>query len=282
MAVGESGTGTGVTRMGLRQRAVERSGRHWRGLATLPATGAIGVLLWWWLGLIGLLLGIGLVATAVRHVHRRAASSWAPAAAGERRTARMLVPLQRDGWTVLHDRAVPGSKTNLDHLLISPNGVVLYVNTKTWSPARSQLRVGMDGELWYGQSSQARALQAVAGEARHAAATLGVPVQPFIAVHGAKVPFGYLELGGVTVLEARQLVFRLRSGSTLPAAAGVVPRQLADRAERLLPRTPRSRTGGQGHRNSGRAAVPPPNGDGRTAGSALPEHRTAALGIESG
>jgi hypothetical protein len=43
-------------------------------------------------------------------------------AAGERRTARLLGPLERYGWVLLHDLAVPGSRANLDHLAIGPGG----------------------------------------------------------------------------------------------------------------------------------------------------------------
>jgi hypothetical protein len=41
------------------------------------------------------------------------ASAWRWGAAGERRTARLLDPLERQGWAVLHDLAVPGSRANL-------------------------------------------------------------------------------------------------------------------------------------------------------------------------
>ena len=40
--------------------------------------------------------------------------AWRRGAAGERRTARLLVPLERRGWAVLHDLAIPGSQANID------------------------------------------------------------------------------------------------------------------------------------------------------------------------
>jgi hypothetical protein len=42
------------------------------------------------------------------------AVAWRRGAAGERRTARLLGPLERHGWVVLHDLAVPGSRANID------------------------------------------------------------------------------------------------------------------------------------------------------------------------
>ena len=40
--------------------------------------------------------------------------AWWRGATGERRTARLLVPLERHGWAVLHDLAIPGSAANID------------------------------------------------------------------------------------------------------------------------------------------------------------------------
>jgi hypothetical protein len=42
------------------------------------------------------------------------AVAWRRGAAGERRTARLLDALERHGWAVLHDLAVPGSRANID------------------------------------------------------------------------------------------------------------------------------------------------------------------------
>jgi hypothetical protein len=50
------------------------------------------------------------------------AVAWRRGATGERRTARLLGPLERHGWVILHDLAVPGSRANLDHLVIGPAG----------------------------------------------------------------------------------------------------------------------------------------------------------------
>jgi hypothetical protein len=39
---------------------------------------------------------------------------WRRGATGERHTARLLAPLERHGWAVLHDLAIPGSAANID------------------------------------------------------------------------------------------------------------------------------------------------------------------------
>jgi hypothetical protein len=50
-------------------------------------------------------------------------SAWAYGANGERALGRVLDPLRDEGMAVLHDRRIPGSRANIDHLVISPVGV---------------------------------------------------------------------------------------------------------------------------------------------------------------
>jgi hypothetical protein len=40
-------------------------------------------------------------------------------------------PLEREGWAVLHDLAIPGSQANLDHLVIGRGGV-LVIDSKQY------------------------------------------------------------------------------------------------------------------------------------------------------
>src|ERR1051325_9884838 len=49
--------------------------------------------------------------------------AWAKGAAGEEQLGRLLDQLRGHDCFVLHDRRVPGSKANLDHLVVSPSGV---------------------------------------------------------------------------------------------------------------------------------------------------------------
>nr|WP_024126513.1 nuclease-related domain-containing protein [Streptomyces sp. FR1]AHE39132.1 NERD domain protein [Streptomyces sp. FR1] len=144
-------------------------------------------------------------------------NSWAIGAAGERRTARLLFPLT---WTrryaVLHDRAVPKSRANLDHLIVGRSGLI-YVDTKNWTSVTSKVRVKSNGQLWYGDYSQGPAVATVRWEAEQVRRVLGWPVHAVIAVHGARVPGGRIHLDGVTVVQARDLRRYIRS---LPDAPG--------------------------------------------------------------
>jgi hypothetical protein len=144
------------------------------------------------------------------------AVAWRQGAAGERRTARLLDPLERHGWAVLHDLAIPGSRANLDHLVIGPGGVFV-IDSKQY---RGRLQLDPSGRLWHGRYPLAPTLQAVSFEADQAAQVLpdpGVAVVPIVAIHGAQVPWGKVVTDGVPVLPARRLPSLLRG---LPAVLG--------------------------------------------------------------
>jgi hypothetical protein len=144
------------------------------------------------------------------------AIAWRRGAAGERRTARLLGPLERHGWVVLHDVAVPGSRANIDHLAIGPGGIFV-VDSKQY---RGRLQLDGSGRLWHGRYPLAPTLQAVSFEADQAARVLlnpGVVVVPIVAVHGAQVPWGKVVMTGIPVVSARRLPRMLRE---LPAIVG--------------------------------------------------------------
>jgi hypothetical protein len=144
------------------------------------------------------------------------AVAWRRGAAGERRTARLLGPLERHGWAVLHDLAVPGSRANLDHLVIGPGGVFVIDSKQD----RGRLQLDPTGRLWHGRYSLAPILRAVSFEADQAARVLpdpGVAVVPVVAVHGARVPWGKVVIDGVPVVSAKRLPSMLRQ---LPVLLG--------------------------------------------------------------
>jgi hypothetical protein len=153
------------------------------------------------------------------------ATAWRRGAAGERRTARLLSPLERQGWAVLHDLAIPGGRANIDHVVIGPGGVFV-IDSKQY---RGRLQHDSSGRLWHGRYPLAPALQAVEFEADQAAQILTDPdvVVPIVAVHGAQVPWGKVVVDGIPVVPARRLPSMLRG---LPAVLG--PERVAWLADR--------------------------------------------------
>jgi hypothetical protein len=153
------------------------------------------------------------------------AIAWRRGAAGERRTARLLEPLERHGWVVLHDLSVPGNRANLDHLVIGPGGVFV-IDSKQY---RGGLQLDSAGRLWHGGYPLAPTLRAVSFEADRAAQVLpdpGVAVVPIVAVHGVQVPWGKVVNDGVPVVSARRLPSLLRE---LPPVLG--PERIAALAD---------------------------------------------------
>jgi hypothetical protein len=188
----------------------------WRAAATLGVGAAGGLLGSLPAPRLSLVIG-GLAALAVgwglRFRPSPDAVAWRRGASGERRTARLLDPLERHGWAVLHDLAVPESRANLDHLVIGPGGVFV-VDSKQY---RGRLRLDAVGKLWHGRHPLAPTLGAVSWEADQAAQVLpdpGMAVVPIVAVHGAQVPWGKVVTQGVPVVSARRLPSMLRQ---LPA-----------------------------------------------------------------
>ena len=146
----------------------------WRVAATLGAGAAGGVLGSLLAPRLALVLG-ALAAVAagwgLRFRPSPDAVAWRRGAAGERRTARLLAALERHGWAVLHDLAVPGSRANIDHLVIGPGGVFV-IDSKQY---RGRLQLDPSGRLWHGRYPLAPTLRAVSFEADQAAQVAARP-----------------------------------------------------------------------------------------------------------
>jgi Nuclease-related domain len=110
----------------------------------------------------------------------------------------------------------PGSRANIDHLVIGPGGVFV-IDSKHY---RGHLQLDGCGRLWHGRYPLAPALGTVDYEADQAAQALVDPdvvVVPIVAVHGAQVPWGKVVTQGVPVVAAKRLPSMLRQ---LPAVLG--------------------------------------------------------------
>ncbi|GGZ23637.1 hypothetical protein GCM10010387_16040 [Streptomyces inusitatus] len=151
----------------------------------------------------------------------RQADQWAAGAVGERRTAARLRPLAREGWTVLHDRALPTGRANVDHLVISPSGIVIVLDSKKWS-ARYPLRVS-GGRLMHGDRDVTDRLRGIRHEARAVGQALGCHAAPLVSMEGAPIAAGELVLDGIRIVPADRTVPVLRSLNRRHRAAGEHP-----------------------------------------------------------
>ncbi len=187
--------------------------------------GVLGSLLVPRLGLVVAALAAAAAGWGLRFRPSAEATAWRRGAAGERRTAGLLGQLERRGWAILHDLAVPGSRANIDHLAIGPSGVFV-IDSKQY---RGRLQLDPSGRLWHGRYPLASALRALSFEADQVAQILTDPdvvVVPVMAVHGAQVPWGKVVMEGVPVVPARRLPSMLRQ---LPAV--LRPERVANLAD---------------------------------------------------
>jgi Nuclease-related domain len=123
-------------------------------------------------------------------------TAWAKGAEGERRVGARLDELAQDGVRVLHDRRVPRSRANLDHIAVAPSGIYV-VDAKHYSGQVARRDVGgwfrRDVRLYVGRRECSRELAAACRQAElvraalaAAAAAAGdagmVPVVPVVPV----------------------------------------------------------------------------------------------------
>ena len=158
---------------------------------------------------------------------------WARGAAGEQRFAAILAKHLHPGIVVLHDRRIPGSRANIDHIAIAPSGVwvidakrytgKLTVNKPLFGNAKLMINGRDRSCLTAGLAKQvALVYEALASTAAD------------VNVHGAlcfidtELPLlGALTFDGYPLLRSRSLAKRLNADGPIDAArvralAGVV------------------------------------------------------------
>jgi hypothetical protein len=150
-------------------------------------------------------------------------TAWQTGAQGELRTARLLEPLEGEGFRVLHDRKIPGSRANIDHIVIGPPGIFV-VETKSLGGSL-QIR---DNEVFVSGRRRTKMIDEVKREALAVQTALakelaarGWMVSPVICVHRADLPWLRSEVAGVRIVSGKDLVKRLLEADHLLAPADV-------------------------------------------------------------
>lgn len=160
-------------------------------------------------------------------------SSWAKGARGEVEVARSLEQRCGDRVLFLHDRRIPGSRANIDHIAIAPSGVWV-IDAKDYKgkarverPLRAKPRLMINGwnqtKLAYGLNRQVRVVRSVLDE-----------LDPNVPVHGA-LCFVSASLPLVRTLRVHgyPLLYRKRLAKRLNADGPVARERAELLAERL-------------------------------------------------
>jgi hypothetical protein len=150
---------------------------------------------------------------------RRSVDAWSTGSRGEIKVARALGKLD-DRFSVIHDRRIPGSRANIDHLVIGPTGIYV-VETKNVrgkvSVRRGELLVN-GRKRAYGQQAR-REAAAVQQVLAHRLADLALDVQPLICFVGdADLPWGASRIDGVPLAYPKAIVKHLKGGPVVLSA----------------------------------------------------------------
>jgi hypothetical protein len=180
-------------------------------------------------GWLFVLLGIT-IPVVVLFTTPQSIGAWATGAEGEARTGRFLEPLRAEGFRILHDRRIPGSRANIDHIVIGPPGIFV-VETMSYT-GRVSIR-GVD--VFVAGRRKTAMIEEVRREALAVQIALadeidanGYLITPIICIHRARLPWFGSEVGGIRLVSGKGLVKRLRKGDRVLGAEEV--QRLADLA----------------------------------------------------
>jgi hypothetical protein len=172
-------------------------------------------------------------------------AAWLEGVAADERSMAGQLAVLPPAYAVIHDLRVPGSKGNIDHVVIGPGGAFV-VMTRRFDGQLSY----HDGQLWAGDASLRGDFESARVEAQLLTQSLGTPVVPVIGYLGAGLPQGApSSLDGVLVCAADMLVKVVSRGSH----TNLAPDKVLEAARKAVPfqNSPGSVTRGQGQ-------VPPP------------------------
>lgn len=159
---------------------------------------------------------IGKVATllAVDDRPRRSTEVWKQGAVGEERVAEFLDGLREVGVVSLHDRRIPGSKINIDHIAVTPWGVWV-IDAKRYLNKRPEmvleggfLGIGATEHLVVGRRKKDELIDGVLGQAARVRSIVPeVPVRAALAFVEAEWPLigGDFTVRDVSVVWPRRL-----------------------------------------------------------------------------
>jgi hypothetical protein len=156
--------------------------------------------------------------------------AWAKGAEGEQALARRLTDELTSIAVVLHDRKVPGTRGNIDHLVVAPSGVWV-IDAKNYSGKVEQRDVGgwfsTDRRLYVGGRDRSKLVDGLSWQVDAVRAALSpcgfneVPVQASLCFTNSE--WGLftrpIQMNGVLITWASRLVEAVRQSGPLDAAA---------------------------------------------------------------
>ena len=142
------------------------------------------------------------------------AAQWERGAEGERRVAAVLDRLP-DDFVVFHDLQLPGSNTNVDHLVIGVGGI-WSIDAKFYKHKVTRGTGAGADTLWIGRTALRDTLRTTAWEATRVGELIGTTVRPMMCVIAPSIPEPAFDFDGVRICEPRMLEVQLRESAVAP------------------------------------------------------------------
>lgn len=167
----------------------------------------------------------------------RSTTAWKTGAEGEKQLAARLDRLASPSVRLLHDRRIPGTRANVDHLVVTSNGVTIidakHYRDRPHLQVRHQLRGPRTEELYVGRRNCTKLVEGVLWQADRVRSALqqpGLSVGAMLCFVNADWPLvgGAFTTRGVDVVWPRRAERLLRRGGLLHhTAVEALHRELA-------------------------------------------------------
>jgi hypothetical protein len=191
---------------------------QWRTLIAVVVGVVFTILVSWRLGLTLAVIAV-IADTIYRSKTEFTGEGEAQMTAAQRRTRRQLGKLGRAGYRGIHNRHIPDSEDQIDHLVVGPAGV-FSIDSEAWDK-RLPVRAMKGKQLWHGPNSMKGRLDHARWEATRTSellsSALGSPVtvRPAMAVYGPKIPWNVAAIRDVDVISGPELRKYLRRRARL-------------------------------------------------------------------
>ena len=168
-------------------------------------------------------------------------TAWAKGADGEQRLGRRLTVDLSDVAVVLHDRRVPGTKGNIDHLVVAPSGIWI-IDAKNYTGKVERRDVGgwlrTDARLFVNNRDRTNLVEGLGWQVAAVRAVVEpigfghIPIRPALCFTDAE--WGLfskpIQMGGAVISWAKALVAQIRTDGPLdPRTIDLLARELSSK-----------------------------------------------------
>ncbi len=159
--------------------------------------------------------------------------AWERGALGEQRVGALLERLRPIGAVPLHDRRIPGSQANIDHVVVAPSGIWI-VDSKNYRGRIERRGRRSDPRLFVRGRDRTNLVEGMAKQydaVRCAMTNADVPIHRVLCFTGAEWPFFAkpFALDGIWITWPKALVESIRRASAHGLQVSDISTELATR-----------------------------------------------------